>query len=109
MDVGQISMKMMFYMLDFLIKKKHIADHHEMPPFMGFVWLFMVCQSTCKSVSRMKQYVKIKCDLCFQKLTLKTSTTTKGDFLLFSSAKIFKKDPSTTRNRVDPDQTTRVV
>ena len=30
------------------------ADPDEMAPFMGFVWVFIVCQSTCYSVSRMK-------------------------------------------------------
>ena len=39
----KISMKMMFYMLDFLTLK-NIADPHEMPPFMGFVWLFIVAK-----------------------------------------------------------------
>ena len=37
------SMKMMFFVIF-----AHIADPDEMPPFMGFVWLFIVCRSTCK-------------------------------------------------------------
>ena len=46
-------------MLDFLTLK-NITDPHEMSSFMGFIWLFIVCQNTCKSVSRMKKICKDK-------------------------------------------------
>ena len=46
-------------MLDFKKKLTNSADPDEMPPFIGFVWFFIVCQSTCESESRIKKYEQI--------------------------------------------------